>query len=86
MYKERGEKVNGKKILIIILIIIGLVINYFLASFLANLLNISDVVFKSMTGMTPDIKGNIMLFIVFVFIESLIILKIYNVRVKQKWP
>lgn len=84
MYKERGEKVNGKKILIIILIIIGLVINYFLASFLANLLNISDVVFKSMTGMTPDIKGNIMLFIVFVFIESLIILKIYNVRVKQK--
>lgn len=86
MYKERGEKVNGKKILIIILIIIGLVINYFLASFLSNLLNISDVVFKSMTGMTPDIKGNIMLFIVFVFIESLIILKIYNVRVKQKWP
>lgn len=84
MYKERGEKVNGKKILIIILIIIGLVINYFLASFLSNLLNISDVVFKSMTGMTPDIKGNIMLFIVFVFIESLIILKIYNVRVKQK--
>ena len=38
MYKERGEKVNGKKILIIILIIIGLVINYFLASFLSNLL------------------------------------------------
>lgn len=73
-----------KQLVKIISVIIALILNYFLATYCAKLLDINDVVFKSITGMTPDIKGNIMLFIVLVFFETLITIKIYDKVVKEK--
>lgn len=67
-----------QKIVWVVVICLILFLNYLITLFLTQLLNIENVTFKSMTGITPNINGKIMLFIVLTFLEILIGSKIYE--------
>ncbi len=69
---------NLKKIKYLILTMLFLIINYLLAYFLASIFNIEKTVFKSLTGMLPNIRGDIMIYIVLIFIEVSIFSKIQD--------
>lgn len=66
---------------------VGLLIiafDYWLALVISDCFNIREVVFKSITGMSPDLKGKTMIFIIILVIEGMIGINLFDKKKTNK--
>lgn len=75
---------NSKRVFFIGMGLLIMIVDYCLAIFIADCLNIKEVVFKSITGMSPDLKGKTMIFIIIVFIEGMIGINLFDKKKTSK--
>ena len=69
---------NSKKSVYLIMLLILIILDIFLSNEISRYLNIEHTIIKSLSGMTPNLKGPIVIFILLCFLEMLIIFKIYE--------
>ncbi|MEG0025860.1 MAG: hypothetical protein RR847_03010 [Bacilli bacterium] len=69
-----------KNLILYFVLVTILFVDYFCSIFLAQLLHIDNYIFKSITGMMPDIRGDIMICFFLIIVEGIIAISIHDKR------